>query len=686
MDGSTASPTPVVSDNRPGAAATPAATAVGTMAGRRVERTPGAQQETTRRELVEAGGTPSGSPQRAADRRAVAEPSRATATGPVAGRQSPRQAGGGQPPAPSTGEQVAPYVASCGPPWLTESQRAELETKHRRLFELAKRIPDTTTRDNLLMAALLVRVAEEALSEAHDLLQSAGTQPLSIAQRRRLGVQLRANLLDMPMNYTEVLKALVALVDTGALSAADSALAEDLHTRLDSVYDYLRACGPTWRGPARRIETTLPLGDGKPAVVDWHVLAGKALGAYLPGSYPLPADAGEACGVRHFYAPDLALAALCDGKGQVLYFGLSHSLFHAHELTGDHVAGLSDRALQSVLFQYYKRLFSSLYADAPVPVSRLPPIMPVIRENDERERIRSLSADALASWTQALQKKAVDSAYGQVINIALLPFASEQSPAFADREVGLNLFCIAMLAPEDAAAWQLQHDCYRRAKSIDICPFGLDEQVDAGRVTVRVSTRQFALSVTQPSPTADSRPDIGRAETERLLGPMDSACPGGDVKAALDTLQSAISRSRDRLEASARHHASVAQTSGADHPQAQHFSRHLARQQDHLQRLEKGACALVDATRQLKTLWAESGDWPAGGSAYRKAAARLAVVGFLMGELPLLICASGRDCTARLEEDIRFLATYADNQDGHLPPLDLPEEAWRDARAAFALQ
>ena len=63
-------------------------------------------------------------------------------------------------------------------------------------------------------------------------------------------------------------------------------------------------------------------------------------------------------------------------------------------------------------------------------------------------------------------------------------------------------------------------------------------------------------------------------------------------------------------------------------------------------------------------------------------ASRLALIGHLMGETPVLRCVDSRGA-ARLDAEVKFLATVADSNEGRLPPLHERPDAWRSARVQF---
>ena len=71
-----------------------------------------------------------------------------------------------------------------------------------------------------------------------------------------------------------------------------------------------------------------------------------------------------------------------------------------------------------------------------------------------------------------------------------------------------------------------------------------------------------------------------------------------------------------------------------------------------------------------------------GAEAYG-AAARLALVAYLMGETPLLSCSTDRDYNKRLDAEVKILATVTDCRGGQVPPAHLDTDTWDSARTEF---
>ena len=655
----------------------------GAFGGRTVAQPPGGEPGVPVREPLATGRTPPGAVPRIEERASSAVATSSAVAESASITRTPGSPNAEGSVSPTAG--IDP-VRRSSPPWLQWDRHAQVQAAHIRLVEICSRLQDAKHRADLLYAVAIVKDAEDNIGWAHELLESTRTQALGVVERRKLSVLLRETKLQMTTRLQMLNLALYELVAANALAPEDAALAQGLLGRLDDVYDYLRSCGPAWGDRAHQVEATLPIGAGKRVAVDCHILAGKALRTHLGKGLP-PRGAGSAsCGERYFHAPDLALSGLSNTSGRLLYAGASYSFYHAHELDGERVAGLSNEALQSVLSHYHRRLVKLLYASNPVPASEMPSAGYLPWNGQEQcERIRKMSADDLVSWARSLKLQARVSSYEETVFAAVLSDENRTSLLLPRQDTGINLFSIALLTPGDVEAWSFQSDCYRHAEPVEFLVAEGGSYASSTLKKIDVSIRQCALMVEPERPSLDGYPSIGTRESERLLGPLNSPSLGGDARAWLTSAESSIAKTLDELAGHEQFRDRASADLGANHPLALSVGRELAREKNELQNLEKQVRTFADATRQLKTLWAEAGDWTAGNSRHRMAAARLALIGFLMGETPLLSCASGRDFIAPVEEELRFIATFADSQAGHLPPLNLPADLSGEARRAFAL-
>ncbi|MCY4563328.1 MAG: hypothetical protein OXE40_02475, partial [Gammaproteobacteria bacterium] len=171
-----------------------------------------------------------------------------------------------------------------------------------------------------------------------------------------------------------------------------------------------------------------------------------------------------------------------------------------------------------------------------------------------------------------------------------------------------------------------------------------------------------------------------------LLGDEHSRELGGAVMASVDGLESHVREMSHSVQGLEDDHLQSVQEHGDDHPASLDIGHVLVRQQEDRDFMARRARTLREAGQQLKALWLAEGDWPAGAEAHRLAASRLALAAHLMGETPLLNCTGDRQPVAQLDAEVKFIATVADHQDGHLLEVDADKVVWMPARRDFPPQ
>lgn len=102
-----------------------------------------------------------------------------------------------------------------------------------------------------------------------------------------------------------------------------------------------------------------------------------------------------------------------------------------------------------------------------------------------------------------------------------------------------------------------------------------------------------------------------------------------------------------------------------------------------MQSLLQDSVTLMEGGTQLKAIWQKNQGWPTGVEALREVASRLALLGHIMGEVPVLSCASGQDYTRQLQSEVKLLATLADNERGYLPTTPRNSPEWDAIRAEY---
>ena len=102
-----------------------------------------------------------------------------------------------------------------------------------------------------------------------------------------------------------------------------------------------------------------------------------------------------------------------------------------------------------------------------------------------------------------------------------------------------------------------------------------------------------------------------------------------------------------------------------------------------MHRLEISARALQEAGRQVKQVWIDKGSEPVSEELRRQVAARLALIACLMNWTPVTVARIGYAAAETVDAEVKFLATVADCNAGHLPPIDRDEAIWGPARSDF---
>ena len=609
-------------------------------------------------------------------------------SGGPGGGSSESSSGGGSAEASSGGgarsADRAPRVAISDLPWLTMEQLADLKAKRRRLTELQERPQSPQVRDDLESAVSAVNRAERKIALAHWYLEASRYHTMRERDWRALYFALETGKWELPGQQGLLNAALGRLATSDEFSAEDARLVNDLQKRFDDVHDLLRATGPSWRCQTRPIRTALPAGTQGQLAVESHHMPGNVLRVHV-GRGTSAETTQDACyGDRYFLVPDLTLAGLTNTGGQMLYAGFRHGLLHAGELNGELLARLRDDELHSVLSGYRQSRFTRLYAKYASDEDLARSVQTVGEQaRTDCSRIRKLSGDDLEDWARWLQNEAGITTLTQLITAAVYADPEYSSKALRGDAIEVNFFSIALLTPEDVELWRCRPDRYLHGSSFGFALGQLEEQGPAREFTAAANVRQCVLSPLGERLTLHDGDGAGRQATERLLGPLDDSRPGGDVGAAVATIEARASRSLAELEEYRQRHTRTAGELGTGHPLSSMVARQVSRLQDDTQRLRKDARTLKEAGAQLKAMW-DRGGWPSSPDACIQAAARLALVGHLTGEMPLLSCASGRDFTQRVEQEAQYLAAVADARNGQLPPVDSDLREWSEVRQAFA--
>ena len=538
-------------------------------------------------------------------------------------------------------------------------------------------------KQELTRAADRVSDAERNVLSAHSLLQRCTTELLDEDEWGTLctqGGRLRA---EIPRQLAQLRERLGQSVAGDALAAEVGSLSRELQQRLANAHRYLCADDVSRNDAVRLVESWLPVPARNLASmttrveVQSRVVPGTALGSCFAEGYPADDGIERYSAARYKHVPELAQTVLKNEKGQALFLGLRHGIIDAEELDSHLLAALTDQELQSLVDEFV------LGEGSPEPPGQ--DRAQQVRERCDAIRTRPVRAamDALTIREAAYRHMAKESAAA-----ALVADHGRLRRALAGEAVNLRLFTVSLLTRDDYTSWCAQQHAF--AELDQEGPIELQVRDPSADGVVRtvvadVQVRQFVLSARDEALNqwADQ---VGNDEVEWLLGPPRAPELGGAIKATLDTLNARIAKLSDRFITMDQEHARVVQERGAHDPESRELNVKILELQEKRAHVEKKALTLKEVGTQLKAMWVQEEGLPTGIEAHKKAAARLALVGRLMREMPVLICMSGRDFTRQLDPEMKFLATVADRLDGHLPPVEEQMETWGPARSAFRPQ
>ena len=456
-------------------------------------------------------------------------------------------------------------------------------------------------------------------------------------------------------------------------SAPDTDLAEHLPERVepDPVSGFPEL---PWQSIVRRVELPPEGGSTSTAVVESRVVPGTAFGSCLERGYSWEPDAPLVEKILSGHVPHLALTRLTGATGETLFRGLHQGFIG--------VPGLRPATLWSLPHDDLRRLVSDLVID------QEPGKSPVAHSTRVEAHCRAINRSCVvahwAAWTFKL--KAGAAMFMESAAAALCSDPAKLQRAFEGavkgKNVDIELFDISLLGDRDVRSWAQHYNDYRFSETphqLTLNLRGPDREFH--RVAAKGSVRQFAFSVADQGPDFTDYPGLNHCAV-RLLGGMDSLDLGGDVRHRVEDLRARVRELGGEFVAAGHERVRTLPPGALEHRGGLQTRNRVAALQAEMARLDRQARALEQAGRQLKALWAEHDRWPTGADAY-PAAARLALVAYLMGETPVFSCASGRDCNKRLDAEVKVLATVTDCRGGQVPPADLDTDIWDTARTAF---
>ena len=458
-----------------------------------------------------------------------------------------------------------------------------------------------------------------------------------------------------------------------------------------------------WEAIHTRVATTLPNSNGERTVVRSHIVPAKALSAHFAEDY---AGNGVNCGNRTQYkhVPNLAQTSVTNDQGRTLFSGLRHGVLDAYRIDARFLGHLPDGELKQMIGDLLVR-------EGSVPESnredRIDAMFAAIRRNP-----KEASALAHAMREQASQDMAKELA---VASLASDPAKFQK--ALAGQTVAIDLTSVSLVTPDnlrsgsgsERSMLSMQQQALAKLQDSPTVQLPVRDAEGVPRtVSANVRVRQFNFGVNQgavgsfqggPIRLRAGHPGIRKLmgwnfamqvndpNLTKLLGPSNASGVGGDLAGGVEQLKARAAECEDMIEGM---RAQLSRTATADPPRGPSMSAHSERvallsgletQRDTLLR---NARTLSEAGEQLKSLWATGGFRDGEHDPY-KMVSRLALVGHLMGEATLFNCKSGKDRTGQLDAEVKYLATYADQHGGALPPLGEDTASSRPSRSDFTL-
>ena len=428
-----------------------------------------------------------------------------------------------------------------------------------------------------------------------------------------------------------------------------------------------------WRGIVKRVEVPLREGSASTALVESRVVPGTAFGSCFEHGYSWEPDAPLVEKILSGNVPHLAQTRLTGATGETLFRGL-HQGFMG-------LPGISRATLRALPPDDLSRLIGTLIPhrgadETPEAyVSRVEALCLVVKQSWLYAGSVALNLRILTGLHMAMESAAA----------ALCSDPAGLRRTLDEEAAEIKLFGVSLLTSSDFAQWcyhYVERFTWPSPRQISLKLRGTCRE--PCRISAIVNVRQFALSVEEQGPDFTAYPGLNRYVV-RLLGEMNSSALGGDARGRVEDLRARVRELGGELAAAGYRQVRTLPPRALGYRGGPQPGNRVAALQAELVRLEKNARALEQAGRQLKNLWMEQDQWPTGADAYR-AAARLALLAYLMGETPVLSCASGRDYNRRLDAEVKVLATVTDCQGGQVPPADLDTDTWDTARAAFREQ
>lgn len=572
-----------------------------------------------------------------------------------------------------------PALGRAERPWLTPEQNADRPALQGRLAGFLTR-PDVAPErvEELDAACRRLCGLERDILRMDELLRVLRSRFLSAADWRELAGLAERTEASLP-SCRAMASALRDRLDScQAISFQDVRLYEGLLQQLDAACDYGSSNRLSRQDVVRRVAVPLPAGDVSVAVVESRVIPGTAFGKSLAHGYRW--DDGDSAVERAvlMHVPELAGTTLTNARGEVLFSGLRSGFIGLPQLYRESIEQCSDAALR--VSDEALRRFSEMAVGQRNQAA-------VFHQQTVDALRRRLRADPLFAKSTAKRWyfRVVDKMAEETDSAAIIADREKFEKALQGWTVDVGMFDIALLTSDESLS--LHEHCYARFPLHMVHGTLLeklklrDSNGALHTAWARVRMRPFAFFVGNDRPGLWDH-QLRTAAVGRLLGVLEAGKLGGDVMRRVEAMRSEIPKLARELASAGYDRVRSLPAPALEQAPRQAAAKRVTRLKVEMARLERNARTLEQAGRQLKDMWREHGEWPTGEAAYQ-AASRLALVGYLMGETPILSCLSGRDFSRRLDAETKILAAVADSGNGHLPPVGLDMPEWDRSRDAL---
>ncbi|MCY4563711.1 MAG: hypothetical protein OXE40_04435 [Gammaproteobacteria bacterium] len=523
----------------------------------------------------------------------------------------------------------------------------------------------------------MVSGVEADVREADDLLKKSRENLLNDEEWRLLSSlisSVRNTLWAFEDEWDDRLR---RLGEEGVRSASDRQALNAAQSRLAVVRRTFNSDDMPWESTIRPIQTTLPVGQGTPMVVESRIVPGVALGSRLAGGYPAQRIADPDSSARYSHVSDLEQTVLTDANGEVLYSGLRHGYIEPRDLDCLRLASLGDRELRALIEELYVAELGWHAIDDSHRAGDIDGFLKDIRENRWQA----------APYLQTIRHAAGYKMTKEVVAAALVADPGKLHRAIEGETVHLHLGVVSLSMSCDAESLESQRQAFDSwvGPVVRLQVNGPDGEPRTALATVDVP--QFSLGHEEGYLFSDGSSELSAQD---LLGSSSNRQLGGAAAARIRHIPALVAQLRLDLAGLDAQRLRTTRRPGAEPTGALQFGKRPTRITNEMYRLERAmhrleitARTLEEAGQQVKSVWIDSEEQPVSDEVCRQVAARLALIACLMDWTPVSVCRSGSRFTGKLDAEVKFLAAVANGNGGHLPPIDPDGTDWGRVRSDF---